>query len=86
MSIKLYLLLIFCFFLFYSVVYKLAKKKKPLKRAFLTILGGIVILLLIDVSSVFTGIYLPISPLSLAVSGCMGVPGVATMLIIGWVL
>ena len=45
-------------------------------------LFGTVSLLLVDLVSVYTGVYLPVSALSLCVSACAGVPGVAVMLII----
>ncbi|MBQ4105471.1 MAG: pro-sigmaK processing inhibitor BofA family protein [Clostridia bacterium] len=73
-------------FLLFSLIYKIAKKKKPLRRAFLTMLSGVLSLILVDITGVFTGVYLPVSPLSLTVSSCAGVPGVATMLIISWLL
>ena len=69
-----------------SIIYKLTKNKKPFKRAFLVMLCGITALCAVDVLSVLTGVYLPVSPLSVTVSACMGVPGVASMLMLGWVL
>lgn len=86
MPIRYYLFIIISFFVLYAVVFKIAKKKKPLKRAFLTMIAGILVLVVIDIISVFTGVYLPVSPLSLTVSACAGVPGVATMLLLSWVL
>lgn len=43
---------------------------------------GILSLAAIDISGIFTGVYLPISPLTLTLSACGGVPAVATMIII----
>ncbi|MBQ2943319.1 MAG: pro-sigmaK processing inhibitor BofA family protein [Ruminococcus sp.] len=77
-----YSLVVVCMLLFYGCVCKLCKKKKPLRRAFLSMLCGNIVLLLVDIASLYTGVYLPVSALSLTVSACAGVPGVAVMLII----
>lgn len=75
------LIVIFTFFI-YAVVYKICKKKKPLRRAFLTMLLGNVVLFVVDIASIFTGVYLPVSALTLTASSCGGAPAVAAMLII----
>ncbi|MBQ8001052.1 MAG: pro-sigmaK processing inhibitor BofA family protein [Ruminococcus sp.] len=77
-----YSLVIICTFLFYALIYKLCKKKKPFKRAFFTMLFGIVLLIAVDVASIYTGVYLPVSALSVTASACGGAPAVAAMLII----
>ena len=74
------------FLFFYSIVYKFAKKKKPFKRAFLTMLVGLLILFAVDIAGIFTGVYLPVSLLSVTIAACGGVPGVAAMMIFAWVL
>lgn len=66
----------------YTIIFLTAKKKKPFKRAFYTMLIGVLSLVIIDVSGMFTGVYLPISPLTLTLSACGGVPAVAVMIII----
>lgn len=66
----------------FSIIFALQKKKKPFRRAFLTMLCGIITLILIDVTGVYTGVYLPLSAFSLCVSAIGGIPGIATMLII----
>ncbi|MGN0452955.1 MAG: pro-sigmaK processing inhibitor BofA family protein [Ruminococcus sp.] len=69
-------------FLLYSIVYSFAKKKKPLRRAFLTMVLGVLTLAALNISGIFTGVSLPVSAMSLCVSTCLGVPGVTAMLII----
>lgn len=81
-----YSLIILSFYLFFAVILKSSKKKKPLRRAFLIMLSGNVFLLLVDLLSGYTGVYLPLSALSIAASACGGVPAVATMLVINWLL
>ncbi len=70
------------FFLLYSLIYKITKKKKPLKRAFITMLIGVLTLLVVDIAGIYTGVTLPVSAFSITVSACGGIPGVASMLII----
>ncbi len=82
MALWQYGLISLSFFFFYSVIYKLTKKKKPFKRAFLTMLSGVLILLIVDISGIYTGVTLPISAFSVTVSACAGIPGIASMLII----
>ena len=86
MSVWNYLLVIFGFFILYGLIYKLAKKKKPFKRAFLVMLIGFCMLIITDVAGIFTGVYLPVSMLSVTVSACMGIPGVAAMMVLCWLI
>ncbi len=70
------------FLIIYGGIYFLCKKKKPFKRALMTMIIGVLSLIAVDVVGIFTGVYLPISPLSLTFSAVGGIPGVTTMLII----
>ena len=81
-----YILCVVIFLLLFTVINVLCKKKKPVKRAFLTMLFGVIVMFAVNIVGIFTGVYLPVSPLSLTVSSCLGIPGVASMLIISWVL
>ena len=81
-----YLVVNFFFFLLYGTLYRIAKKKKPLKRAFFTMLIGLCTLIIVDIAGIFTDVYLPISLLSVTISACGGIPGVAAMIIFSWVL
>lgn len=86
MSVWNYLLIIFGFFILFGIIYKIAKKKKPFKRAFLVMLIGFFSLIITDAAGIFTGVYLPVSMLSVTVSTCAGVPGVATMMVLCWLI
>ena len=67
-------------FIVFIVIHKMSKNKRPVKRAFLSMLSGGLALALVDIASVFTGVYIPISLLSLTVSLVGGIPGVTTIL------
>ncbi len=69
-------------FLVFIVIQKLSKNKNPLKRAFVSLFSGVVSLVAIDALSVFTGVYIPISILSVIISIALGIPGVTSMLCI----
>ena len=69
-------------FLLFSFIHYAAKKKKPFLRAFLSILLGIGSLTLVDVLSGLTGVYVPITRLSLLVSALGGVPGTTILVLL----
>lgn len=70
-----------CLFVF-SVFHFLSRKKHPVKRALFSMIIGALALIAVDLCSGFTGVYIPISLLSIMVSVIGGVPGVALMLIL----
>lgn len=72
------------FLLFFIQI--LVRSKKPLQKTFLGIITGIGSLLAVNISGIFTGVTLPISLLSIAVSAVAGIPGVTTMLILNMIL
>lgn len=47
---------------------------------------GLLVLIAVDIVGIFTDVYLPISLLSVTIAACGGVPGVAVMMILAWVL
>ena len=69
-------------FLVFSFIHYAAKKKKPFKRAFLSMLFGLISLIAVNVAGMFFDIGLDISPFTITVSACGGVPAVAAMLLI----
>lgn len=69
-------------FLVFSFIHYAAKKKKPFKRAFLSILTGLLTITAVNLLSGVTGVYLPVTKLSLLVSAVGGVPGVALMVML----
>ncbi|MGN1130181.1 MAG: pro-sigmaK processing inhibitor BofA family protein [Ruminococcus sp.] len=76
-----YIVIIYlCAFIFFVLIHKIGKNKKPLKRAFLSFFPGLLGLTAINLSSVFTGVYLPVSLLSVTVSSIGGIPGLTALL------
>lgn len=69
-------------FLLFSFIHYAGKKKKPFLRAFLSMLLGVVVLTLIDLLSGLTGVYIPVTGLSLLTSVIGGVPGVALLVLL----
>lgn len=69
-------------FLVFSFIHYAAKKKKPFKRALLSILAGLLTLGVVDLLSGMTGVYIPITQLTLLTSAAGGVPGVALMVLL----
>ena len=69
-------------FLVFSFIHYAAKKKKPFKRAFLSMLAGVLVLGIVNLLSPLTTVYIPVTELSLILSCAGGVPGVALMVIL----
>ncbi len=67
-------------YLLYAVLLVAAKNKRPLQRALLSMLSGVLTLFAINLTAGFTGVRLPVSLLSLLVSSVGGVPGVTLLL------
>ncbi len=68
-------------FIALSVLYRLGKNKRPLLRAFFTMCFGLGAMLIIDLSSAYTGVFIPVSLLSVGISAGLGVPGVTLILL-----
>ena len=68
--------------LVFTIVHKIAKNKKPFRRALLSVLSGLLSLSAVNLSGMFTGVFIPVSLLSLAVSTVLGVPGTVMMLLL----
>ena len=69
-------------FLIFSFIHYAAKKKKPFKRALLSMLIGLLTLGVVDLLSGFTGVYIPVTKLTLLTSVAGGIPGVALMVLL----
>lgn len=67
-------------FLIFVIIHKMAHNKKPVKRALLSFLTGFTALVIVNITSIFTGVYLPFSLLSITVSTIGGIPGVTALL------
>ena len=69
-------------FLVFSFIHYAAKKKKPFKRAFLSMLIGILVLCVVNLLSGLTGVYVPVTKLTLLASMAGGVLGVAVLVLL----
>ncbi len=67
-------------FIIFSIIHKINKNKRPVKRALISILSGAAALAAVDLTSFFTGVYIPLSLLSITVSLVLGIPGVTALL------
>lgn len=74
-------IILMCLFI-YTLIYAVTKNKKPLKRAFWGMVLGVVSLIAVNIIGVYCNILVPISPFSLTLSACGGVPAVAAMVLI----
>lgn len=64
----------------FTVIHYIGKNKHPFKRALLSMSVGGATLLAVNLSSGLTGVFLPVSLLSIIVSVAGGVPGVTLLL------
>ncbi|MBQ3331195.1 MAG: pro-sigmaK processing inhibitor BofA family protein [Ruminococcus sp.] len=69
-------------FLVFSFIHYAAKKKKPFKRALLSMVLGIAALCAVDLLAGVTGVYIPITRLTLLSSLIGGIPGVALLVLL----
>lgn len=81
-----YLGIVFVCMLLFACIYGVSKNKKPFRRAFLSMLFGVISLAVVNIIGIYCNVSIPISPFSLTVSACGGVPAVAAMLLIDTLL
>ena len=67
-------------FLIFAIIHYISKSKHPLKRSLLSMLIGAATLTAVNLTSGLTGVFLPVSLLSIIVSVVGGVPGVTLLL------
>lgn len=67
-------------FVLFGILHALSKNKKPFVRAFGSMLCGLLTLIAVNISGIFTGVSLPISLLSVITAVIGGIPGVTLML------
>lgn len=63
-----------------TIIHKIGKNKRPLSRAFVSMFLGLVFLLMVNITSFFTGVKIPISLFTVGVSAGGGIPGIAFLL------
>ena len=74
------LLIIISALLFFAIIHAVSKNKHPFRRAIISMLLGAAVLTAVDLLSGVTGVYIPVSLLSVLVSLIGGVPGVTLLL------
>ena len=62
------------------ILEKIEKNKKPLFRAFITMIIGLSALALVNITTFLTGVKIPISLFTVGVSSGCGLPGVTLLL------
>lgn len=68
--------------IFFAILYGIKKSKQPFKRAITTVATGLIALTGVNIAGIFTGVYIPVSTLSICASAVGGIPAVTVMLII----
>lgn len=76
-----YLVLFFCLTSLTFVLYILGIKK-PLSYGVKSLFNTVIFWSIINILSLFTGVYLPLSLISLGVSILCGIPGIVTLVLI----
>ena len=64
----------------------IVRAKRPVRRAVGGIITGLCALAVVNLTGLFTGVTLPISPLTLGVSGAAGISGVTLLLLLNLIL
>jgi len=80
MNFTVFFIVLAASFVFFIIIQTISKNKRPVRRAFVSLFSGALALLIVDLTSVFTGVYIPVSLMSIAVSVVGGIPGVTAML------
>lgn len=73
-------------FILFSVLHYAAKNKRPFKRALISMSAGLLTLAAVDLASGLTGVFIPVSLLSVLTAVVGGVPGVTLMLFLNLLL
>ena len=69
-------------FLIFSFIHYASKKKKPFKRALVSMLLGMLTLCAVNLFAGLTGVYVPVTRLTLVASMAGGIPGVALLVLL----
>lgn len=69
-------------FIVMLIIKKIAGAEHVIRSGIVSVIMGISVLFLINLTGNFTGVYLPVSRLSISVSAFLGIPGTASMLIL----
>lgn len=69
-------------FLLLVVIQIIMKSERPVRAAAGGVLTGFLALAAVNLTGLFTGVTLPVTPLSLGISGVAGIPGVTLLLLL----
>ena len=61
------------------------KAGKPFKTVIINALAGLAAMAVINLTKNFTGVFVPLNPISVTLSGIMGIPGVIGLIIIRFI-
>ena len=75
-----------CVLLLLTVIHIIMKSEHPVRSAIFSLLPGPAAVICINLFSEITSVAVPVSPLTLAVSAVLGIPGVTAMLIVQRIL
>ncbi len=64
------------------IIQMIVKSPKPFQRAIGGVITGFCALAAVNLTGMFTGVTLPLSPLTIGVSGAAGIPGVTMLLLL----
>ena len=73
-------------FVLLVIVQMIMKSRHPVRHAVGGILAGLCTLAVVNLTGVFTGVSLPVSPLTIGVSGVDGIPGVTMLLLLNLIV
>lgn len=68
------------------VIQLIVRSPRPVQRAAGGVITGLAALAAVELTGFFTGVSLPLSPLTIGVSGAAGIPGVTMMLLLNLIL
>jgi len=68
------------------IIQVIVKAPRPVQRAAGGVIIGLCALAVVNLTGFFTGVSLPLSPLTIGVSGAAGIPGVTMLLLLNLVL
>lgn len=68
------------------VIQLVVRAPRPVQRAAGGVITGLFALAAVNLTGFFTGVSLPLSPLTIGVSGAAGIPGVTMMLLLNLIL
>lgn len=68
------------------IIQLIVKAPKPVQKAAGGVVIGLFALVAVNLTGFFTGVTLPLSPLTIGVSGAAGIPGVTMLLLLNLIL